>query len=182
MKNNHGVSITKLKRPKIKALSPERKLRFLSQYMEYYIDLWPKKAKPFESWLDSTLDKKINRARAHLIEKHWKKCWYCKGDYEFDKRLDRTKDHVVPLSKGGRDVKENRVSCCYDCNQWKSDKMPNIWLKEINSRIKTNNPPAGYDLNKLKIIAASLKEVMVRVKENNSKTSVYQLQWSFKKY
>jgi 5-methylcytosine-specific restriction endonuclease McrA len=47
-------------------------------------------------------------------------CKYC------GKRLNRytaTIDHVIPLSKGGKDSKKNRVLACYECNQEKGDKI-----------------------------------------------------------
>lgn len=181
--NTKTISLmTSVKRKSTKSLSPERKLRFLSKYMEHFIDMYPKSVRPFERWLESMLDRKHNWAKQEIMEKHWMTCWYCKGNYEVDKRLDKTKDHVVPLSKGGLDVKENRVSCCYDCNQWKADKMPDAWLKEINGRIRNNRIPEKYDISKLHVMVNSIKKAMIFAKENNQKVSRYQLQWSLKKY
>lgn len=41
-------------------------------------------------------------------------CYYCGG-------YATTWDHVVPLSKGGPDLPHNKVRCCDDCNQLKSN-------------------------------------------------------------
>lgn len=38
--------------------------------------------------------------------------------------MSRTIDHVIPLSRGGRDTRANRVPCCFECNQRKAAKLP----------------------------------------------------------
>ena len=48
-------------------------------------------------------------------------CLYCG---ERPSRQHLTRDHVLPVSKGGRDVWENVVSACFHCNSRKSDRTP----------------------------------------------------------
>ncbi|MBL8472882.1 MAG: HNH endonuclease [Rhodocyclaceae bacterium] len=48
-------------------------------------------------------------------------CAYCGGDFGFG-RL--TRDHIVPLSRGGRDVWMNVVTACRTCNQRKGARQP----------------------------------------------------------
>ena len=48
-------------------------------------------------------------------------CLYCGGQFN---RPHLTRDHVMPLSKGGRDVWENVVSACFHCNSRKGDRTP----------------------------------------------------------
>lgn len=48
-------------------------------------------------------------------------CMYC-GDHF--SRGELTRDHVIPLSKGGRDVWENVVSACLSCNVGKGSHTP----------------------------------------------------------
>lgn len=48
-------------------------------------------------------------------------CLYC-GD-EF-KESELTRDHVVPISRGGKDSWANVASACKRCNNHKADKMP----------------------------------------------------------
>ena len=43
-------------------------------------------------------------------------CVYC-GDYA------AVIDHVVPISKGGPNIKANEVCCCDRCNRKKSNKL-----------------------------------------------------------
>jgi hypothetical protein len=55
-------------------------------------------------------------------------CLYC-GDYLYDYEL--TRDHVVPVSRGGADTWENVVTACRECNHFKADKL----LDEIGMRL-----------------------------------------------
>lgn len=43
-------------------------------------------------------------------------CHYCKEELW---RENSTIDHIVPLSKGGSDRRENKVHCCRRCNTLK---------------------------------------------------------------
>jgi 5-methylcytosine-specific restriction endonuclease McrA len=48
-------------------------------------------------------------------------CLYCGGQFS---RGHLTRDHVMPLSKGGRDSWENVVSACISCNVRKGNRTP----------------------------------------------------------
>jgi 5-methylcytosine-specific restriction endonuclease McrA len=48
-------------------------------------------------------------------------CLYCGKHYS---RQTLTRDHVVPLSRGGRDIWENVVSACFHCNSRKGGRTP----------------------------------------------------------
>lgn len=58
-------------------------------------------------------------------------CSYCKREthkrvLSFD-GLRRTRDHYIPISKGGSNAKENIRIACYRCNHLKGDMMPDEW-------------------------------------------------------
>lgn len=55
-------------------------------------------------------------------------CLYC-GDFLYDCEL--TRDHVIPVSRGGTDTWENVVTACRVCNHRKADKL----LEEIDMRL-----------------------------------------------
>jgi len=48
-------------------------------------------------------------------------CMYCGKGYS---RQLLTRDHVVPLSRGGRDIWENVVCACFQCNSRKGGRTP----------------------------------------------------------
>ena len=48
-------------------------------------------------------------------------CAYCAGEFA-SQRL--TRDHVIPVSQGGRDLWMNVVTACRSCNQRKSGRTP----------------------------------------------------------
>ncbi len=58
-------------------------------------------------------------------------CFYCGFLYGKDKHRNlswRTRDHIIPISKGGRNNKSNIVLCCYKCNRQKGSLMPISFL------------------------------------------------------
>lgn len=56
-----------------------------------------------------------------LFERDRNLCGYCGTVFKYK---DLTRDHVLPTSKGGKDVWENVVTACCGCNQYKGDKTP----------------------------------------------------------
>jgi len=45
-------------------------------------------------------------------------CWYCRIPLTL---AEATKDHLLPVSRGGTDAIANIVPACVDCNRLKSD-------------------------------------------------------------
>ncbi len=48
-------------------------------------------------------------------------CMYCGRHYT---RSELTRDHVLPLSRGGQDIWENVVAACLHCNTHKGNRTP----------------------------------------------------------
>lgn len=77
--------------------------------------------------IDDTGQKQRHKNGIELTEKQWEiaknyfgnVCCYC------GKKTKLTKDHIVPLHKGGRLCMENVIPCCTSCNSSKRDN--NIW-------------------------------------------------------
>ncbi len=56
-----------------------------------------------------------------ILEKYNYRCAYC--DVEFEVENMPHKDHVIPITKGGHNVKENIVPACQSCNSKKGNKL-----------------------------------------------------------
>ncbi len=79
---------------------------------------------------EETLKKEKAKARELRSSRWWRHkcgqgvCHYC-GKAVGPKSL--TMDHVVPLSRGGRSVKNNLVPACKECNNRKKYLLPMEW-------------------------------------------------------
>ncbi|HRD71777.1 MAG TPA: HNH endonuclease [Aquimonas sp.] len=61
----------------------------------------------------------LNNAALFARDRHL--CLYCGGQFN---RYELTRDHVIPTSRGGRDVWQNVVSACLPCNLRKGNRTP----------------------------------------------------------
>ncbi len=61
-------------------------------------------------------------SRANLLVRDHYTCQYCGKSVKNPK--DRTIDHILPRSRGGKTVWENVVLCCRKCNLRKGDRTP----------------------------------------------------------
>lgn len=55
-----------------------------------------------------------------ILEKYNYRCAYCNKKFSLHNKS--TKDHVIPISKGGHNTKENIVPACRSCNSKKGAK------------------------------------------------------------
>lgn len=62
--------------------------------------------------------KKIVLSRKNILKRDRHKCQYC------DKSDKLTIDHVIPKSRGGKDIWENLVTACTTCNHIKGNRTP----------------------------------------------------------
>jgi 5-methylcytosine-specific restriction endonuclease McrA len=62
-------------------------------------------------------------------------CYWCKRLTSPD---DREVDHMVPLTRGGHHTAKNLSIACRNCNQVKSDRMPDEFIRSI-SRLRMEN-------------------------------------------
>lgn len=70
-----------------------------------------------------------SREKRHLISKGNGRCHYCKREVSVDRKdfyapHYATRDHYIPLSKGGKNAMSNIVLCCRECNAKKGNMMP----------------------------------------------------------
>lgn len=64
------------------------------------------------------------------------RCCYC--ERIFDDKLIRTKEHIVPKSKGGKNNLNNLIFACYECNNLRNN-MNFIEFKNYIKLILENN-------------------------------------------
>ena len=57
-----------------------------------------------------------------------KQCAYCGLNLKPERQ---TIDHVIPRCRGGKDIPENRVVACHECNQAKGARTPEEWASDI---------------------------------------------------
>jgi len=86
-------------------------------------------------------------------------CYYCGTDVD---DFSRTKDHLIPESRGGIRANKNSVPSCGDCNRLKADMDPDEFLRAIKSMIqlekRTSKSKTGYLIRiqkNLKLLIAS---------------------------
>jgi hypothetical protein len=82
------------------------------------------------------------------------RCLYCGGRF---RRADLTRDHVLPVSRGGRDRWENVVAACRRCNWQKDNQTPeeaNMPLLAVPFR---PNPSEWHFLAKERILADQME-------------------------
>ena len=62
--------------------------------------------------------RKVTLSRHNLFRRDRNRCLYCGA------KRNLTIDHVIPKSRGGKNVWQNLVTCCKTCNNKKNDMTP----------------------------------------------------------
>lgn len=81
----------------------------------------------FDGFDEEFIRHERSKARELRKSRWWKQkldagvCYYCGGKF---KPIELTMDHLVPLSRGGRSVKNNLVTACKECNSRKKIELP----------------------------------------------------------
>jgi hypothetical protein len=79
-------------------------------------------------------------------------CFYCRMPLHVE---TLTKDHFIPLAKGGSNSVENLVPACIACNLSKGDRLPDAFKKENleNPKKKSSNTRSGGNPPKMTELA-----------------------------
>lgn len=72
-------------------------------------------------------------------------CFFCERKFSYDRfsgfqsngLIIKTRDHIVPTSKGGREDDTNCVVCCADCNTFKGPSTISEFIERLQSVIST---------------------------------------------
>lgn len=73
---------------------------------------------------------RVRYSRVNIYRRDSYICQYCRKKTP---RSDLTLDHIIPKSRGGKNIWENIVTCCKPCNTMKGDKL----LSELGWELKT---------------------------------------------
>ena len=64
------------------------------------------------------------------------RCSYC--ERLFDENNYKTKEHIVPISKGGNNYYENLVWVCNECNNFRGNKDLPYFYNQIKDMLEKN--------------------------------------------
>jgi hypothetical protein len=105
-----------------------------------------------------------NKSRRMLFARDKHICAYCGHIFN---EADLSKDHILPLSRGGRDLWMNVVTSCKPCNSRKAARLPHeagmslLYLPYIPNRYE------GLILRNRKILADQMEFLMAKVPKNS---------------
>lgn len=89
--------------------------------------------------------KNVYPTRSLIFKRDDYECQYCGS------KKDLTIDHVLPRSRGGKDVWENLVACCTKCNLKKGDKLLSETSMVLNKVPEAPFSSIYLDLQKSKV-------------------------------
>lgn len=89
-----------------------------------------------------------------LFRRDDQRCLYCGGRFQ---RGELTRDHVLPVSRGGRDRWENVVAACKRCNWQKDNKTPEEAHMPLLAVPFRPNPYEWHFLAKERILADQMQ-------------------------
>lgn len=87
-------------------------------------------------------------------------CCYCESPFVL--YSVRTREHVIPLSRGGKSGYPNKASCCPTCNTAKSNLLPSEFLLVIENSYREKREYKGIPVSLMPNIIKNLKSVFMR--------------------
>ena len=89
-----------------------------------------------------------------LLDSEFECFWCCKINKKKSRWFGLNKDHVIPIARGGKYVKNNTVDACWRCNHMKGSLMPMSFLYVDGSPVPRDKVQTV--LNKLKKLGIKL--------------------------
>lgn len=130
--SNRWKQNNKDKTKKLYKIWAEKNSEYLKQKIKKYYDLNPMKSKERGRISRSKsfgFKKTFNECdfKAKLEQQNFK-CFYCGKHIDY---TNCTRDHYIPLIKGGSDTIENIVACCKSCNSKKRNMLPEDFMNKL---------------------------------------------------
>lgn len=94
------------------------------------------------------------------------RCAYC--EREIGGELQKTKDHIIPRSAGGKKT----VPCCRPCNRWKTTYSLSEWAKIVSEAVSRTNGRSGYNRSDLHKILYNIPLLQNNVNDEDSNAAV----------
>ncbi len=101
-----------------------------------------------------------------------KHCFYCerefvKENYGTNKPLARTRDHIIPASKGGSNHRTNMVYSCVQCNHFKADLLLELFIIKVENYIEHRSPYKQIPRKLFPLIVSNIKRLQDYIAEHN---------------
>lgn len=123
----------------------------LKDYMGYFVDKHGEERRmSFYGYVLSRHPETV-KGTYHHAKRLATNCYYC--GKTFQNHREKTVDHFIPVSKGGRNDSRNNslIICCKECNQTKKDTHPKDLMKQLSKSFLTGKPLFGTEKRTKKV-------------------------------
>ena len=107
-------------------------LSMLNRYMGYWIEHYGRHPISFQTFKEKQIRIRQTEIEHQKNRSKKKFCYYCHTPLKGEETID----HIVPMSRGGKNVSDNRVFCCSRCNGLKRDLTLSQFLKMLQREQK----------------------------------------------
>lgn len=96
------------------------------------------------------------------------RCYYCEREFNIahygsNRALAKTKDHIIPRSRGGINKSPNLVPCCSECNGFKGAMMPEWHLNKTILYINKAKRYKTLSVENLKMVQKNIQLLIENV-------------------
>lgn len=108
---------------------------------------------------------KHNPSASLLAPKVKGSCYYCERPFS-GRNIFKTRDHIIPVSKGGKNFVKNIVDCCARCNLLKSNMLLEDFMDYLGQLIQSGK--THISRNMLVTIVYNSRELIKKIEPYRS--------------